>query len=98
MSESAQSSLGRRQDVCANVTARFALQADSGQDVAGAAAELIRRLQEMANLPQCAYELDVDVQWPDAAGRALAPGGSPASGAGPAAGGTPAPGSPSELR
>lgn len=56
----------------ANVTARFALHADRGQDVAGAAAELIRRLQEMANLPRCAYELDVDVQWPDAP--ALAPG------------------------
>ncbi len=71
--------LGQRQDACANVTARFALQADSGQDVAGAAAELIRRLQEMANLPQCAYELDVDVQWPDA-DRPLAGGGAPASG------------------
>jgi hypothetical protein len=67
------------------VTAHFALQANSGQDVASAAAELIRRLQEMANLPQCAYELDVDVQWPDG-DRPLAPGGSPA------------PGSPSELR
>lgn len=50
----------------AQVTAHFTLDAERGQDVAGAAAELIRRLQEMANLPQCAYELDVDVRWPDA--------------------------------
>jgi hypothetical protein len=86
VSDRAQNGPGQRQDACANVTASFALQADSVQDVAGAAAELIRRLQEMANLPQCAYELDVDVQWPDAADRALARGGLPASG------------SPSELR
>jgi hypothetical protein len=50
----------------AQVTAHFTLEAERGQDVAGAAAELIRRLQEMANLPGCAYELDVDVRWPDA--------------------------------
>ncbi len=50
----------------AHVTAHFTLHAERGQDVADAAAELIRRLQEMANLPRCAYELDVDVRWPDA--------------------------------
>lgn len=58
----------------ANVTAHFTLYAQQGEDVAAAAAELIRRLQEMANLPQCAYELDVDVQWPQQT-QALAPGG-----------------------
>lgn len=64
----------------ASVTASFTLHADRGQDVAGAAAELIRRLQEMTNLPQCAYELDVDVQWPDSP--ALAPGAAGRSPAG----------------
>jgi hypothetical protein len=57
----------------ANLTARFTLHADGERDVAQAAAELIRRLQEMASLPDCAYELDVDVQWP--AAKALSPGG-----------------------
>ena len=57
----------------ASLTASFTLHADREQDVATAAAELIRRLQEMASLPRCAYDLDVDVQWP--AARALAPGG-----------------------
>jgi hypothetical protein len=57
----------------ASLTARFTLHAEREQDVAEAAAELIRRLQEMTSEPDCAYELDVDVQWP--ATRALAPGG-----------------------
>ena len=57
----------------ASLTASFTLHADREQDVAQATAELIRRLQEMASLPDCAYELDVDVQWP--AAKALAPGG-----------------------
>jgi len=58
----------------AEITARFTLHADPGDSLADAAAELIGRLQEMANLPRCAYELDVDVQWP-AAPQVLAPGG-----------------------
>lgn len=45
------------------VTARFELHADSG-DAAPAAAELIRRLQEMASLPECGYDLDVSIEWP----------------------------------
>jgi hypothetical protein len=50
----------------ANVTAHFAFIAGSGEQTADAAAELIHRLQEMANLPACAYELDIDVEWPAA--------------------------------
>lgn len=57
----------------AELAARFTLHADREQDVAQAAAELIRRLQEMASLPDCAYDLDIDVQWP--AAKALASGG-----------------------
>jgi hypothetical protein len=71
----------------ANLTASFTLHANREQDVAQAAAELIRRLQEMASLPDCAYELDVDVQWP--AAKALAPGG---------AGAPPPAGPPSDSR
>jgi hypothetical protein len=51
----------------AQLTARFALHAEDGQDAAAAAAELIHRLQEVASLPDCACDLDVEVQWPDAA-------------------------------
>jgi hypothetical protein len=61
-------------ECCASVTAHFTLHSERGEDVASAAAELIRRLQETANLPQCAYELDVDVSWCRQE-RALAPGG-----------------------
>lgn len=61
-------------DSSASVTAHFTLHSERGEDVASGAAELIRRLQEIANLPQCAYELDVDVDWREQE-RALAPGG-----------------------
>jgi hypothetical protein len=50
--------------VKAQVTARFQLQADPGEDAAAGAAELIRRLQEIGSLPHCACDLDVSVQWP----------------------------------
>jgi hypothetical protein len=74
VSHIAQNGAGQDLQSHVEVTARFTLHSDRGESLADAAAELIGRLQEMANLPRCAYELDVDVQWPDAP-RALAPGG-----------------------
>jgi len=65
---------GQGEQSHAEITARFTLHADRGESLADAAAELIGRLQEMANLPRCAYELDVDVQWPQAP-QAPAPAG-----------------------
>lgn len=57
----------RRQDGQADahalVVARFELHADGG-DAAPATAELVRRLQEMASLPECGYDLDVSIEWP----------------------------------
>lgn len=50
-------------DAHALVTARFELHADGG-DASPAAAELVRRLQEMASLPECGYDLDVSIEWP----------------------------------
>ncbi len=62
MSPAAHNGDGQGQRSDAEITARFTLHADRGESLADAAAELIGRLQKMANLPRCAYELDVDVQ------------------------------------
>lgn len=72
----------------ASVTAHFTLSGGSGEQTADATAELIRRLQEMANLPQCAYELDIDIEWPSAAAKSSAAPGQ----------GLPSPGSRSSSR